>query len=222
MSEAFTNQTLQSIAIDRAPDLFLRYCQAQPRLLLPGADGQYREIRICRTFRAREHPFEFRRSQQARPTRESIVRNAPDPDSGDQAGTALGAACIQHLTTTSCGHAGTKTVGTSAFDAAGLKSTFHDRYSEQLNREITGPAKLNRRHAKRGQKFNGSLSASQCIYTNWMRTKVLWNRHFNTFPVNYVCKCSLTFKSLMLKQDEGQWPVDNFIAKGYTWRSVGA
>ena len=222
MSEAFTNQTLQSIAIDRAPDLFLRNCQAQPRRLLPGPDGQYREIRICRTFRAREHPFEFRRSQQAHPTRESIVRNAPAPESGDQAGTALGAACVQHLTTTSCRHAGTKTVGTSALDAAGLKSTFHDRCSEQLYREITGPAKLNRRHAKRGQKLNGSLSASQCIYPNWVCRKVLWNRLFNTLPVKHVCKYSLTFKSLMLKQDEGQWPVDNLIAKGYTWRSVGA
>jgi len=204
MTEAFTNQTLQSIAIDRPPDLFLRNRQAQPRRLLPGPDGQYREVRICRTFRAREHPFEFWRSQQARGTRESIVRNAPGPNSGDQAGTALRAACIQHLATTSCGHAGTKTVGTSTLDAAGLKSTFHDRYSEQLDREITGPVKLNRRHAKRGQKFNGSLSASQCKYTNRMRTKVFLNIHFNTFPANHVCKCSLTFKSLMLQQDEGQ------------------
>jgi hypothetical protein len=51
----------------------------------------------------------------------------------DQANTALCATSIQHLATTASGHAGAKTVGTNTLYAAGLKSTFHDRFSEQLS-----------------------------------------------------------------------------------------
>jgi len=50
----------------------------------------------------------------------------------DQTGAAFGTACVEHFTTTARGHPGPKTVGSSALYAAGLKSTFHDRFSEQL------------------------------------------------------------------------------------------
>lgn len=50
----------------------------------------------------------------------------------DQTRAAFGTACVEHFTTTARGHPGPKTVGSSALYAAGLKSTFHDRFSEQL------------------------------------------------------------------------------------------
>jgi hypothetical protein len=50
----------------------------------------------------------------------------------NQTRAALGTACVEHFATTARGHPGAKTVGSSALYAAGLKSTFHDRFSELL------------------------------------------------------------------------------------------
>lgn len=79
MTKAFTNQPLQTIAVNCPADLLLGDGQAKPRRLLPGLNGENREIGVCDPLRAREYPLEFRRSQQARRARESIVRNEPEP-----------------------------------------------------------------------------------------------------------------------------------------------
>ena len=50
----------------------------------------------------------------------------------NQARAALRTACVQHFAAAARGHPGAKTMGSSALYAAGLKSTFHDRFSEQL------------------------------------------------------------------------------------------
>lgn len=45
-----------------------------------------------------------------------------------QADAAFGATCVDHLAAATSGHAGAKTMGPGAFDAAGLKGTFHGHF----------------------------------------------------------------------------------------------
>ncbi len=132
MTKRFPDEPFQPIAINRAARLLLRDRQTETgRAVRHRCPGQHSELTIGDARGFLKDALEVGRRQQAHRARKATVRNRSDPvadqRSGSQAGAALGAASAQNLTTTAGCHAGTESVGTGTFQAAGLKSTFHDR-----------------------------------------------------------------------------------------------
>jgi len=140
MAKTFPDQPFQSISVDSPARLLLRDRQTQARWLPCRDHREDGKEGIGRPLGAGEHTLVFRRLQEARISREAVVRNLSlilrvgfaRSRLWDQANTALCATSVQHLATSARGHTGAKTVSTNTLDAAGLKSTFHDRFSEQL------------------------------------------------------------------------------------------
>jgi len=151
-TERFPRQTLDTIPIHCARQLFLGNCQTQPgRCSRLSRTCQYSEISVGRLQRLIEHPPKICGIEQSLLAWEGIRQGGAPKDLGlgyssrprslsanrarsaCQTRATLGTACIDHLAASTGSHAGTKTVSANTLQIAGLKCTFHDLDPGTLN-----------------------------------------------------------------------------------------
>lgn len=147
-AETFPDQALDSVAIHRAADMLLGYCQSQPGRFPPVVTScEHSEMSVRGTYRIGEYLFIIPGAQQPGMAGKTFGRDGFR--SGSQTGTALGAAGIDNLAAAPGCHAGAKTMGTGTLEITGLKCTFHCSCTKILFRSAEAAAgHLTHRHEK--------------------------------------------------------------------------
>ena len=123
--EALAHQSLDAVALRRAPDVLARDRESETRPLEPARPCQDGDGAAAGFLRLAKDARIVTRTQQSQAPRELVTRRAFSQPSRAEPSASLGTPRLDHLAPTLGGHTGTKAVAPLALQVTRLKWSFH-------------------------------------------------------------------------------------------------